>query len=504
MCCHCMNRREFLGVTTAMTLAAAAGASARAAAAWSEGYWDPAKPLYTQGRTLRVQPVLMYRVPVKREMTSYKSWGGVQSDEAAAEETARITEELNGLAASSGFPMEVLPVIRVKTKEEAAAIDPKASDATIVYPATGSGETLNACIPDRGAVIFARHKSGPVYYWYEALSTRYLASDKDAEKTEKRASVHDVVIDDLEELRWRLRALYAVHNFLGCRIVALGGPAGKYAGEAPQVARDKWGMDLVDYSYDDLSKRIASALADPAAVAVAEKWTDTFLALPGTTLETERPFVVNAFLLYGLFKDILAEHDASVFTIKECMSTILPMSKTTACLSLGLMNDEGLTAFCESDFVVVPAGVLLRYVSGRPVFMHNSTFPHDGVVTCAHCASPRRLDGDRYEPTRILTHYESDFGAAPKVDMPVGQLVSFIDPEYATGRWVGLKGEVVDNPFLEICRSQQDVRVHGDWKKLLHEVRDSHWMMAYGDHLREVGYAAAKIGVTWDNISGEA
>ena len=58
MCCHCINRREFLGVTTAMTLAAAMGASAKGAAAWSDGYWDPSKPLYTQGRTLRVQPVL--------------------------------------------------------------------------------------------------------------------------------------------------------------------------------------------------------------------------------------------------------------------------------------------------------------------------------------------------------------------------------------------------------------------------------------------------------------
>ena len=33
------------------------------------------------------------------------------------------------------------------------------------------------------------------------------------------------------------------------------------------------------------------------------------------------------------------------------------------------------------------------YISGKPVFLHNSTFPHAGVVTCAHCSAPRRLDG---------------------------------------------------------------------------------------------------------------
>ncbi|HPO30877.1 MAG TPA: sugar isomerase, partial [Candidatus Hydrogenedentes bacterium] len=113
------------------------------------------------------------------------------------------------------------------------------------------------------------------------------------------------------------------------------------------------------------------------------------------------------------------------------------------------------------------------------------------MVTCAHCACPRRLDGQTYAPARVLTHYESDFGAAPKVSMPPGQVVTFINPEYATGRWLGMRGVVKDNPFYEICRSQQDVQILGPWERLLNEVRDSHWMMAYGDHLQAAGYAAS-------------
>jgi hypothetical protein len=103
-----------------------------------------------------------------------------------------------------------------------------------------------------------------------------------------------------------------------------------------------------------------------------------------------------------------------------------------------------------------------------------------------------------------MTHYESDFGAAPKVEMPIGQPLTFIDPEYTTGRWLGIKGVVRDNPCFDICRSQQDVQLQGHWKKLLAEARDSHWMMAYGDYLQEVGYAARKIGLRWENISEDA
>jgi len=500
-----MNRREFLGTTTALAMGAAVLSptlvQAAGLAAWDEKLWDPDRAFYTLGKSLRVQPILMYSLPTRREAASWKSWGGVQTKEAVAEEKNRIAEELNALAGRAEFGIEVLPVLEVTSKEDAAKINAADSDVTIVYPATGSGAMLAACIPERGGIIFVRHESGPVYYWYEALSVRQLNTDKAPNNPEIRVSVHDVVVDDPDELLWRLRALYGVKNFMGARVVPMGGAGGKYAGDAPQKARERHKLDIVEISYDELGKRIQSAFADPGCMKRAEEWTTRYLALPNTTLETGRGFVVNAFVLYGLFKDIMQEQQAAAFTIQGCMSTILPMSKTTACLTLGLMNDEGLPAYCESDFVIVPAGILLRYISGKPVFMHNSTFPHKGIVTCAHCTGPRRMDGSRYEPTRILTHYESEYGAAPKVEIPVGQEVTFIDPEYTTGRWVGIKGIVEGNPFLEICRSQQDVRIQGDWKKLLNEVRDSHWMMCYGDYLNEIGYAAPRIGITWDNIS---
>ncbi|MCC6487683.1 MAG: sugar isomerase [Candidatus Hydrogenedentes bacterium] len=509
MCCTHLNRREFLGVTSSLLAGAAIlGPTTAFAAApvWANDLWDPQRPYQTWGKPLRVQPVLMYRVPTRREQTSWKSWGGVQSDAAAEEEAARIKAELDGLAQRADFPMEVLPVVKVTSEEAGAQAAAQEADVTVLYPATGSGNTLLSCVRDGRTIVFVRHQSGPVYYWYEALSTRYLRPNDGTAVPDdtRRLSVDDVVVDDPEEVLWRLRAMSAVNNFVGSRIVALGGPMGKYAPDAPDVARQKYGIEIVDVSYDELSRRIQEAFADPARMALAERWTDAFLAIPNTKLSTERGFVVNAFVLYGIFKDFLRENNTPLFTIKECMSTILPMSKTTACLTLGLLNDEGLVAFCESDFVVVPPGIFLQCVTRKPVFMHNSTFPHKGVVTCAHCASPRRFDRERYEPVEIVTHYESEYGAAPKVEVPVGQEVTFIDPEYATGRWVGISGTVEGNPFHEICRSQQDVRIHGNWKKLINEVRDSHWVMAYGNYLKEIAYAAPRIGVKFEDISTTA
>jgi L-fucose isomerase-like protein len=313
--------------------------------------------------------------------------------------------------------------------------------------------------------------------------------------------VDDVVVDSYDELLWRLRALYAIKSFIGTRIIAVGGPWGKYSPEAPAVAREKYRFNIIDVPYDEIGPRIKAARENGETVARAQRWAEAYLALPHTTLSTTKEFVTNAFVLYGLFKNLMREREASALTIRNCMSTIMPLAQTTPCLTLSLLNDEGLMGFCESDFVIIPAGILLHYTCGRPVFLHNSTFPHDGIVTCAHCTAPRRLDGTRYEPARILTHYESDYGAAPKVEMPLGRQVTFIDPQYSTGRWLGFTGIVKSNPFYEICRSQQDVEILGDWKKLLNEVRDSHWMMAYGNHLKPLAYAARKIGIQWIELS---
>ncbi len=504
MCCMHLNRRQFLGVSTGAVVGAAIfGPMTGLAAAtppWAENYWDPARPYQRWTRPTRVQPVLMYRVAQRREQTSWKSWGGVQTHEAANDEANRITGELADVAKRADFPVEILPVIKVTSEEEASRAQNTEADVTILYPATGSGNMLRGCIREGRTIVFVRHRSGPAYYWYEALSTRYLKPTTITGEDDRPLSVNNVVVDEPDELLWRLRALHAVDGFRRARIVALGGPMGKYAGEAPDVARQRYSLDIVDFSYEDLERRIQSAFADNARMALAERWADAFLAMPGTTLKTDRGFVVRAFVLYGIFKDVMREHESSLFTIQQCMSTIMPMSHTTACLTLGLLNDEGLVAFCESDFVVIPPGILLNCIAGKPVFMHNSTFPHKGIVTCAHCASPRRMNGDRYEPMLVTTHYESEYGAAPKVEFPVGQEVTFIDPEYATNRWVGITGTVEDNPFLEICRSQQDVRIHGDWKKLLNEVRDSHWVMCYGDYLKEITYAAPRVGIALDTL----
>ncbi len=295
-CCHShMNRREFLEIAAAGTAAISLAGASHLYADKTLSEWDPETPFLEIGKKLTIQPVLMYTVSTPRKQRSYKSWGGIQDDAAADEEVKRISQELNGIAKSTEFPLEFLPVKKVKTVESAAEIHKGKFDVLIVYPARGGGDLLRACISrEKNTLIFVRQKSGPVYYWYEALSVRYLQTDdqtkEEAAAEGKFASIQDVVVDDTAELHWKLRALFGIKNFLSTKIIALGGPMGKYSPQAPEVAQKLYNWEIVNISYEELNKRIQSARADKRLVKKSKEWAQRYLAIPNTILKTDLQF----------------------------------------------------------------------------------------------------------------------------------------------------------------------------------------------------------------------
>lgn len=249
-----------------------------------------------------------------------------------------------------------------------------------------------------------------------------------------------------------------------------------------------------------MDERLKKVKSNGNAVKQAQQQAEEYLAQEGISLETDRKFVDNAFILYNVFLDLLKEFEAQAITVGGCMGTILPISETTACLPLSLLNDESYMAFCESDFVVIPSGILLHHISGKPVFLNDPTYPHAGVITLAHCTAPRKMNGVKYEAARIVTHFESDYGATPKVEFTKGEVVTVIVPDFEEKVWVGFKGKVLEAPFYPICRSQVDIEIEGDWRKFLKEMRGFHHIMGYGDYLDEIGYALKKVGIEWIRI----
>jgi hypothetical protein len=485
---HGVTRRQMLAGAAALPLVQGAGGTAM----------KPGERL-----TLRVQPVLVYQLPKRRPQTSWRNWGGLQTSQDVAEEKERIGRELKTIAGQTAYPVEFLPLREVTDVASGKAAATGEYDVLLSYASGGGANVLESVSrPDRREIIFLRHRSGPVSLWYEIIHPRYLRKTVD-EPGQPGVTAQDVVVDELGDVAWRLRALGGLKSTLGRRILCLGGASGWGAGgrKAPQLAQDIFRMDLAPVTYDELGRRLKLAHADEAGARVCRQLAADYLSKNGVRLETDRASVENAFVLTAVLRTMMNEAGATAFTINNCMSTIMPIGQTTACLPLSLLNDEGYLAFCESDFVVIPSGILLNSIAGVPVFLNDPTTPHHGLVTLAHCTAPRKLDGRNLEPVRLMTHFESDYGAAPKVEMRVGQKVTNIVPDFSFKKWVGFEGEILGNPFLPICRAQIDVGIKGSCDRLAEEMRGFHWMMCYGDYMKETGYALRKLGVEWVDIS---
>ena len=441
---------------------------------------------------LVIQPVLMHGIPRRAKGRSWRNWGDVHTDETAKQEMGRITEELKQLCGSAEFGMQILPAVKVTNPQQTDVLKDTKADAIILYAAGGWTDTFGAVVNlGKPVIVFLRQSSGPYYLWHEIVHSRFLRSHTD-QLSHPHLDVNDVVVDDTNKMLWRLRGLYGLKNTIGRRIICIGGPGGWATPGAPALARERFQLDMVTVEIRKLNAMIEAGRKDEALMKQCEQQARRYLKPRDVTLVTTMAAVKEAFLLKKLFGDLMTKHDACAITTNNCMGSyagIMP------CLTLGLVNDSGQMAYCESDFVVIPSGILMHFISGKPTYLCNPTYPSDGRMLFAHCAAPRRMDGKNLEPVDVVTHYESDHGAASHVHFRPGQVITVLKPDFEARHWLAFTGTVIDTPELSTCRAQIELKLNADTKDVLANMRGFHCMLAYGDYTQEVGYAAKKVGI---------
>lgn len=509
--CPGIARREFLCAGAVVGLSAAAVGSQGRSRAFA---LDPEKaevPNMRFGETeLVVQPVLTYRIPQRPprgEWRSWRSWGSVQTKEAVDKEAARINGELKQLCGVAGFGVRMLPVAKVSSKGQAVALKNVKADVVLVYAAGGGASILNTLSAlAKWPIIFVRYRPGPNYNWQAGLLHTSFLRNRTDHIQHPHVSVNDVVVDDNAEILWRLRALYGLKNILGRRIVCIGGPGGWPDGPvgsietAPELARERFQLDMVTVPTSEMGSMIEAGRKNDVLMAQCKQQAKKYLHAGHVTLRVPEKSVTEAFLLKKLLEDLMAKFEASAVTIHRCMKSIVGIMP---CLTLGMINDTGRMAYCESDFDVIPSGILMHYISGKPTYLCNPAYPHskDGMMF-AHCSAARRMDGKTLEPVDIVTHYESDLGAATHVQYRKGQLLTIIQPDFEAKCWLMMTGKIVDSPSFNACRAQVEVKLNANRQDVVENLRGHHCMLAYGDYTKEVVYAANKVGIMVEILEG--
>ena len=186
----------------------------------------------------------------------------------------------------------------------------------------------------------------------------------------------------------------------------------------------------------------------------------------------------KALYVYSALKRLVEKYHLSGFTIR-CFDLIKEY-KTTACLALALLNEEGIVAGCEGDIPSLITMYICSTLGDRPCFMANPSKIDlvNGTMLLSHCTCPLNLLTDY----NLNTHFESGLGVAIEGTLP-NEEVALIKLSNNLRHYAMLHGNVVLNKQQSgCCRTQITVEI--DKEELFNYLTipvGNHLVVTYGN-----------------------
>lgn len=267
-----------------------------------------------------------------------------------------------------------------------------------------------------------------------------------------------------------LADLVAWHRLRSTRLGQVGEPSDWLTASVPDpdAVRRRWGVDLVPVPMRD----VLDHHRPPAPGEVPVRWRG--VSGPGADE------VAAAEALLPTLTGVLDRHGVDAVTVR-CFD-FLGELRTSGCLALADLNEEGIVAGCEGDVAAAVAMLWVRHRLGSAGWIANPAqvdVDADELVL-AHCTIAPSLADDLH----LDTHFESGLGVGISgtiAPQPV-TLVRLGGPGLDR-RWLA-DGEVVgsgDSP--DLCRTQATVRLApGRVAGLLDAPLGNHLVLVPGHH----------------------
>jgi L-fucose isomerase-like protein len=247
---------------------------------------------------------------------------------------------------------------------------------------------------------------------------------------------------------------------------------------APELVRATWGPAVVDVPMDEVLEALSNADAGETASV-----RDQFVAGAAAVREPSPIDVDVAARVTVALRAVVRAHRLDACTVR-CFDLVTE-ARTTGCLALSWLQDDGVVAGCEGD---VPAALTLLWMqatTGRPGFMAN---PQDidataGTLWLAHCTIARRLVS-RYT---LRTHFESSLGVGIAGRVPPGPATVARIGGADLRALFASDAEIVGNGESDgRCRTQVQVRLAADVRELLTHPLGNHHVLAAGHWAQEL------------------
>ena len=232
------------------------------------------------------------------------------------------------------------------------------------------------------------------------------------------------------------------------------------------------GIDLVDVSIDEIRTRYAESINDY-----------------NLSFDYDKDEIDKALRLHKVLEGVKTDYNLDGLTIR-CFD-LLGDLKTTACLSLALLNKEGIVATCEGDIPTMVTMHILNKITGQRGFQANPSRidATGGKMILAHCTLPLDM-ADKYY---LDTHFESGIGVAVKGYLKEEKVTIFKLSRNLKDYFV-TTGRILRNlEESNLCRTQIEVEVDGGINYFLTRPYGNHHVVIYGDHKAEIDEYMSKL-----------
>lgn len=244
------------------------------------------------------------------------------------------------------------------------------------------------------------------------------------------------------------------------------------------LASQRWGVSYIDIPTEEVYKYFNKITDDEIGMDAS-----IFANRASSCQDATPDDLLRAMRFYKALKMVYQEEQLDAITL-SCFSVFNDI-RTTGCLALSLLNDEGIPAGCEGDLQSIMSMLMVKRLTGECCFMGNPSFidTRHNEILLAHCTIATRLTKEFI----IRNHYETESGIGIQGIMEKGPVTLFkcggecLDEYYISG------GQLVDNTsMVNACRTQFRLKLDKPVSYFLQNPIGNHHLLIPGDHVATI------------------
>lgn len=292
--------------------------------------------------------------------------------------------------------------------------------------------------------------------------------------------IHGEIEDMVKSVLFHHKAFAAKRAMKHNRIGVVGTPAPWLVASHVDylLASQRWGVTYVDIPLEEIYKYFEKITDDEIGMDAS-----IFANRASSCQDATPDDLLRAMRFYKALKTVYQEQQLDAITL-SCLS-IFNEIKTTGCLALSLLNDEGIPAGCEGDLQSIMSMLMVKKLTGECCFMGNPTFidSRHNEILLSHCTIATRMTKEFV----IRNHYESGSSIGIQGIMEKGPITLFkcggecLDEYYISG------GQLIDNSSLvNACRTQFRLRLDKPVSYFLQNPIGNHHLLIQGNHVATI------------------